>query len=102
MKGPSEFRVIGSLRDWNITPRLHDVRVPALVISGQHDEATPNIIRPLVQGLPAARWELIPAASHTPHLEQPYHFLGLVDGFLAAHEGAAPPRAGRRLAGIPA
>src|SRR5580704_16825397 len=41
MKGPGEFRVIGSLRDWNITPRLHDVRVPALVISGQHDEVTP-------------------------------------------------------------
>ena len=102
MKGPGEFRVIGSLRDWNITPRLHDVRVPALVISGQHDEVTPNIIRPLVQGLPAARWELIPDASHTPHLEATNHFLGLVTGFLAAHEGAAPPRPSRTLAEIPA
>ncbi len=86
MKGPSEFCVTGSLRDWNITPRLHDVRVPALVISGQHDEATPNIVRPLVQALPAARWELIGDASNTPHLEQPNHFLGLVEGFLSAHE----------------
>lgn len=86
MNGPSEFNVTGSLRDWNITPRLHDVRVPALVISGQHDQATPNIIRPLVQALPAARWELIGDASNTPHLEQPNHFLGLVEGFLSAHE----------------
>jgi len=87
MNGPSEFHVIGSLRDWNITPRLHDVRVPALVISGQHDEATPNIVRPLVQGLPTARWELIGDASHTPHLEQPERFLGLVEPFLAAYDG---------------
>ena len=86
MNGPSEFQVIGSLRDWNITPRLHDVRVPALVISGQHDEATPNVIRPLVQSLPAARWELIGDASHTPHLEQPERFLGLVEAFLAAYD----------------
>ncbi len=48
MNGPSEFDVIGSLREWNITPRLHDLRLPVLVVSGQHDEATPNIIRPLV------------------------------------------------------
>src|SRR5579863_1399378 len=87
MNGPSEFHVVGSLRDWNITPRLNDVRVPALVISGQHDEATPNTIRPLVQALPSARWELIPETSNTPHLEAPNHFLGLVEGFLAAQEG---------------
>lgn len=87
MNGPSEFQVIGSLRDWNITSRLHDVRVPALVISGEHDEATPNVIRPLAQALPVARWELIGDASHTPHLEQPERFLGLVESFLGAHDG---------------
>jgi L-proline amide hydrolase len=86
MNGPSEFQSIGSLRDWNITPRLHDVRVPALVISGQHDEATPNVVRPLARALPVARWELIGEASHTPHLEQPERFLGLVEPFLASHD----------------
>jgi L-proline amide hydrolase len=47
MNGPSEFHVIGTLAGWDITPRLHDVRVPALVISGEHDEATPTVVRPL-------------------------------------------------------
>jgi L-proline amide hydrolase len=48
MNGPSEFHVIGTLTGWDITPRLGDVRVPVLVISGEHDEATPKVARPLV------------------------------------------------------
>jgi L-proline amide hydrolase len=86
MNGPSEFHVIGKLRTWDITPGLGDVRVPVLVISGEHDEATPAVVRPLVDAVPDARWELIAEASHTPHLEQPERFFALVEEFLAAHD----------------
>ena len=86
MNGPSEFHVVGKLRTWDITPRLGDVRVPVLVISGEHDEATPAVVRPLVEALRDARWELIANASHTPQLEQPDRFFGLVEEFLVAHE----------------
>jgi L-proline amide hydrolase len=86
MNGPSEFHVIGTLRGWDITSRLHDVRVPVLVISGEYDEATPNVVRPLVDALPDVRWELIEDASHSTHLEQPERFLELVETFLSAHD----------------
>lgn len=86
MNGPSEFHVIGSLRGWDITPRLDRVRVPALVISGEHDEATPAVVRPLVEALPDARWELLEGASHCTHLEQPGRFLELVEAFLSRHD----------------
>ncbi|MDQ6820556.1 MAG: proline iminopeptidase-family hydrolase [Actinomycetota bacterium] len=86
MNGPSEFHVIGTLRGWDITPRLRDVVVPVLVISGEHDEATPAVVQPLVGALPDARWELIAGASHSTHLEQPERFLPLVEAFLAAHD----------------
>jgi L-proline amide hydrolase len=86
MNGPSEFHVIGSLKGWDITPRLHDVRVPALVISGEYDEATPSVVRPLVDALPDARWELFDGASHSTHLEQPERFLELVESFLASND----------------
>jgi L-proline amide hydrolase len=86
MNGPSEFHVIGTLRDWDITPRLGGVRVPVLVISGEHDEATPAVVRPLVDALPDARWELFEGASHCVHLEQPERFLALAEDFLAAHD----------------
>ena len=86
MNGPSEFHVIGTLTGWDITPRLRDVRVPMLVISGEHDEATPTVVRPLVEALPDARWELVEGASHSTHLEQPERFLALVEPFLSAHD----------------
>jgi len=88
MNGPSEFHVVGTLKGWDITPRLCDVRVPVLVISGEHDEATPAVVRPLVDALPDARWELIEGASHSTHLEQPDRFLDLVEAFLSAHDSS--------------
>jgi L-proline amide hydrolase len=86
MNGPSEFHVIGTLRGWDVTPRLGEVRVPALVISGEHDEATPAVVRPLVEAIPQARWELIEGASHSTHLEAPERFQELVETFLAEHD----------------
>ncbi len=86
MNGPSEFHVIGTLRGWDITPRLGGVAVPALVISGEYDEATPVVVQPLVEALPDARWELVPDTSHCTHLEQPDRFLDLVETFLVVHD----------------
>jgi L-proline amide hydrolase len=86
MNGPSEFHVIGTLKHWDITPRLGDVRVPVLVISGEHDEATPTVVRPLVAALQDARWELVEGASHCTHLELPRRFLELVESFLSEHD----------------
>jgi L-proline amide hydrolase len=86
MNGPSEFHVIGTLADWDITPRLHQVQAPALVISGEYDEATPAVVEPLVAALPDVRWELMHGASHSTHLEQPERFVKTVAPFLAAHD----------------
>jgi L-proline amide hydrolase len=86
MNGPSEFHVVGTLKGWDVTPRLGDVRVPALVVSGEHDEATPAVVRPLVEALPDVRWELVEGASHSTHLEQPERFLELVETFVSAND----------------
>src|SRR4029078_9139905 len=34
MNGPSEFHVVGVIKDWDITARLGEIRVPTLLISG--------------------------------------------------------------------
>jgi L-proline amide hydrolase len=44
MNGPSEFHVIGSLKSWDITDRVHEITTPTLLISGRYDEATPLIV----------------------------------------------------------
>lgn len=82
MNGPTEFHVVGSLRDWGVTDVLASITVPTLVLSGEHDEATPTTVRPFEELVPDVRWEIIPDASHLPHLEAPERFFAVLDGFL--------------------
>jgi L-proline amide hydrolase len=83
MNGPSEFHVIGSLRDWSIVERVGAIDVPTLLISGRHDEATPETVQPFYDGIPDVRWEMFDESSHMPHVEETERFIATVDDFLA-------------------
>jgi L-proline amide hydrolase len=86
MNGPSEFHVIGSIRDWHSTDRLHLIDVPALVISGRHDEATPKLQEALVTGLADSEQVILEDASHMPFWEQRDAYMGVVGDWLARHD----------------
>ena len=86
MNGPSEFHCIGSLRTWDITPRLHEITTPTLLVSGRYDEATPLIVGTIHERIPDARWTLFEQSSHMPHIEEPEEFLATVGAFLAEHD----------------
>lgn len=83
MNGPSEFLVTGSLRDWTVVDRLHAVVAPTLVITGRHDEATPDTVRPFLERIPGVRWVVFEQSSHMPHLEERERFADVVQEFLA-------------------
>jgi L-proline amide hydrolase len=82
MNGPSEFHVIGSLRDWGVTDCIADIVAPTLVVSGRHDEATPVTIQPFLDLIPDVRWEVFENSSHVPHLEEPERFRQVVEEYL--------------------
>lgn len=86
MNGPSEFFCIGTLKDWDITDRLHTITTPTLLVSGAHDEATPRIVGEIRDRIPGARWELFAWSSHMPHVEEPAKFKDVVTTFLAEHD----------------
>jgi proline-specific peptidase len=86
MNGPSEFHVIGTLRDWDVRDRLGEIRVPTLVTSGRHDEATPLIAETVHRGIPGSEWVLFEESSHLAHAEETERYLDVVDGFLARVE----------------
>jgi aspartate dehydrogenase len=53
-------------------PWLGEVRVPALVLCGEHDGVVgTSLSRDLATALPDARFASIPGAGHAPHIEQP-------------------------------
>lgn len=86
MNGPNEFHVIGTMRDWTIIDRLGEINRPALVLAGEHDEATPATWQPFIQRINDVRQIVIAGASHCSHLEQPEIVLSVVGEFLAEHD----------------
>lgn len=82
MNGPSEFHVIGTLKGWDITDRLHEITAPTLLVSGRYDEATPLIVGQIHERIPGAQWTIFEESSHMPHVEEHEAFLERVDAFL--------------------
>ena len=89
MNGPSEFHVIGTLKDWDITNRLGEIRVPTLVIGGRYDEATPVITEAVHRGIPGSEWVIFENSSHTPHIEETERYMHVLDQFLNRIEAKA-------------
>ncbi len=86
MNGPTEFHVIGTLKDWSIIDRLDRISAPTLLISGRHDEATAAVVRPYAERIPDVRWEIFEHSSHMPHVEETALCMRVVGDFLAAHD----------------
>ncbi|MCD5996620.1 proline iminopeptidase-family hydrolase [Pseudomonas sp. CDFA 602] len=94
MNGPTEFHVIGTMKDWTIVDRLSAIEVPALVISGRYDEATPLVVKPYLENIPNVEWSLFEESSHMPHVEERMACMGKVASFLDETTGSvhAPRR----------
>jgi L-proline amide hydrolase len=82
MNGPSEFHVVGSLKDWTIVDRLRQIAVPTLVVSGAYDEAQPVCVAPYSDLIPDARWEVFAHSSHLPNVEEAESYVAVVESFL--------------------
>src|SRR3982074_1377295 len=74
-----------ALAELDLRPELGQVKVPVLVLVGEHDEATPPpMSRELAAGLPQARLKIIPGCAHVPQLQSPEVFLEAIGDFLTA------------------
>ncbi len=82
MNGPSEFHVIGVIKDWNVTARLGEIKLPTLIISGRYDESTPAINELLLNGIEGSEWVVLENSSHMAHVEEPEAYFAIVRQFL--------------------
>jgi len=89
MWGPSEFFATGSLRDFDVTGRLGELRLPVLFLNGEFDEARPETAARYQKLVPGSRLEVIPGAAHSLMGDQPALTVEVLRRFLAsAEEGA--------------
>ena len=87
MNGPSEFYVIGTLRDWDITPQLGRIQAPTLLFCGRYDEVTPASVEVAHQAITGSEFVVMEESSHMAQAEEPEETLELVRSFLARVEG---------------
>jgi len=87
MWGPSEFGpVTGRLRGWDVTARLAEIQVPALVTGGRHDEARPAHLAVLADGLRDAELVIFENSSHMAFVEECEAYIRVVEDFLGRVE----------------
>lgn len=86
MWGPSEFHATGTLRSFDVTPRLGELRLPVLLIVGEYDEARPETAARYQQRIPGAKLVVVPDAAHAHVSDNPEASLGALRDFLARVE----------------
>jgi proline-specific peptidase len=90
MNGPSEFHVIGTIKDWDRTNRLSEIHVPTLITSGRYDESTPLINDVLHKGITGSEWALFEQSAHMAHVEERELYGSTVKAFIEGVEESLP------------
>jgi proline iminopeptidase len=86
MWGPSEFSVMGTLKQFDIINKLKNITVPVLLACGEFDEATPEATRFYQQNIPNSEMVVFKDASHMHHIEKEDEFLKILRDFLHKNE----------------
>jgi pimeloyl-ACP methyl ester carboxylesterase len=82
MLGTSPFEPSGTLRQYDATPFLSQIRVPVLFLVGEFDVAGPENVRHHASLTPGARFVVIPNAGHHTQWDNAAATLGAVRSFL--------------------
>ena len=84
--GPNEYTPSGTLKDFDVTDRLGEINVPALVISGSEDLCTPLIAQTLRDGIPGARWEMFEGCRHMVFVEETDRYCRMLEDWMSEHD----------------
>jgi proline iminopeptidase len=69
MFGPSDFRIVGTIRDWDVFERLKEIAVPTLLLAGRFDECSPEDMQEMHNRIAGSRFELFESTAHMPFIE---------------------------------
>jgi len=82
MFGPNLVEVTGNMRYWDVTERLGELRVPCLVMCGEHDFLSPKLHRVLHRKIRGSKLVILKGASHLSMWEKRDAYIKTVAGFL--------------------
>lgn len=86
MWGPQEFYATGTLVDFDLTDRLHEIDVPVLFMTGEFDEARPETVAGFQKLIPGSRFTVIADAGHATLAKKPEEYRTILENFFDAVE----------------
>ncbi|MGG3467098.1 proline iminopeptidase-family hydrolase [Neobacillus pocheonensis] len=84
MWGPSEFTVLGNLKEFDCTSQLNEITCPTLFTCGRFDEATPESTEYFSMLTPNGQFHVFENSAHMPYVEEPEEYLRVIGGYLKA------------------
>lgn len=85
MWGPGEVFCTGNLRDFDVTPRMNEIKVPVLFICGEHDEQRPVTVWKHHMLVPNSKFVVMEDCSHMQHVEKPEEFRDIVLNWISQY-----------------
>jgi len=78
-----EFVVDGNLVEVEYVDKLSEIRVPTLILVGDHDESDPKMSKEMHEKIAGSTLVILPESGHMTFVDQPDLFLKSVSDFLA-------------------
>lgn len=85
-------RTLKSLHDRPLTPELHRLSCPALVLVGDQDPMKPRASQIIAEAMPQSRFQVLEGVGHWIHVQAPDSVLQAADAWLS-HLLEIPPQA---------
>lgn len=84
--GPNEFTPTGTLKDYDVTMKLQEIKEPALIINGGNDLCTPYVAKYMYDRIPNAEWELFRTCRHMCFVEDNDRYVALLKEWLNRYD----------------
>jgi proline iminopeptidase len=77
-----EFVIDGNLKSVEYVDRLPSIKVPTLVMAGDHDECDPSLARTMHEKIAASKLVILPNSGHLDYVDQPVLWIQSVRDFV--------------------
>ncbi|PLS09443.1 proline iminopeptidase-family hydrolase [Neobacillus cucumis] len=86
MWGPSEFTILGNLKEFDCTQQLKSITCPTLYTCGRYDEATPETTEYYSRLTPNSKFHVFEKSAHMAYIEETEEYINVMGQFLNSVE----------------
>lgn len=80
--GLCEFKILGSLRDWEGWTKAHLINVETLLTNGRYDQTQDVGFQGWFKAIPKVKWVTLGKSSHSPQYEESERYIQVLREFL--------------------